>query len=80
MLQVYRADAGELQAMAWYAWIALAAGWPAFCYFRDALAGEALKDETLELLSLIAALPEDAFTAPDLCRRKKASSCTASPW
>ena len=62
MLRIYHAVPLERQAMAWYAWIVMAAQWPTVCFFRDGLSREPLRDEILELLSLIADLPEDALT------------------
>ena len=54
MLSIYNANDLEKQAMPWYTWIALVAGWPQVCFFLDGLKKPALKDEILELLSLMA--------------------------
>lgn len=59
MLTLYHATEQEKQAMRWYTWIALAAGWPQVCFFLDGLKDDTLRDEILELLSLIAELPTD---------------------
>ena len=59
MLRVYHATEAERQAMAWYAWIVMVAQWPNLCFFRETLSRDALKEEILELLSLIADLPEE---------------------
>ncbi len=59
MLQIYHPTARELEALPWYAWIVMAAQWPTVCYFRDALGKSELRAEILELLSLIADLPEE---------------------
>ena len=58
MLRSYHASAQELQALCWYAWIVMVAQWPTLCYFRDCINGE-LKGEILEMLSLIADIPEE---------------------
>ena len=39
------------------------AKWPTVCYFRNALGKSEMKAEILELLSLIAELPEERLTA-----------------
>ena len=54
MLSIYNANELEKQAMPWYTWIALVAGWPQVCFFIDGLKKPALKDEIVELLSLMA--------------------------
>ena len=59
MLQIYHPTERELEALAWYAWIVMIAQWPTVCYFMDALEKSKLRGEILELLSLIASLPED---------------------
>ena len=60
----YRATAREREAAGLYAWIAMAAQWPVFCFFDAALdAGGARRDETLELLGLIADLDPDSLRA-----------------
>ena len=59
MLQIYHPTELELKALAWYAWIVMIAQWPTVCYFMDALEKSKLRAEILELLSLIADLPED---------------------
>ena len=53
MLEIYRASDHEKQAINWYTWIALAAGWPQVCFFLDGLKNEKLKAEILELLDLL---------------------------
>lgn len=58
MLRVYRAAEKERQALTWYAWIVMAAQWPNFCFFKQAIKEGVLKKEICELLSLIADLPE----------------------
>lgn len=58
MLHIYRTSEGERQALVWYAWIVMISQWPILCYFRKAIQGK-LKAEILELLSLIASLPEE---------------------
>ena len=58
MLDLYHASEREIQALGWYAWIVMLVQWPTLCYFRDCVHG-ALKDEILELLSLIAEIPGD---------------------
>ena len=59
MLQIYLPTELELKALPWYAWIVMIAQWPTVCYFMDALEKSKLRGEILELLSLIASLPED---------------------
>ena len=60
----YRATAREREAAGLYAWIAMAVQWPVFCFFDAALdAGGARRDETLELLGLIADLDPDSLRA-----------------
>ena len=54
MIRIYHATELEKQAMKWYSWIALAAGWPQVCFFIDGLKEETRKRETLELLALLA--------------------------
>ena len=44
----------EKQAIRWYSWIALAAGWPQVCFFLEGLKSESLRNEILELLALLA--------------------------
>ncbi len=61
MLRLYRATEQERMALARYSWIALVAGWPQLCFFLDALKGETLRQEVLELLGLLAELPEEAL-------------------
>lgn len=58
MLRVYDASGEELRALGLYAWIVMVAQWPVFCYFRACIRGK-LKSEILEMLSLIAELPEE---------------------
>ncbi len=53
MIQIYHATALEKRAMKWYHWIALVAGWPQVCFFLYGLKTETLKNEILELLSLL---------------------------
>ncbi len=64
MLCVYHATENETRAMCWYGWIVMAAKWPSLCYFRECIKGE-LRNEILEMLSLIAAIPE-AQLLPDM--------------
>ena len=59
MLRVYHANEKERQALVWYAWIVMVAQWPNFCFFKKAIHDGVLKKEILELLSLIADLPEE---------------------
>ena len=54
MIRIYHATEPEKQAMIWYSWIALVAGWPQVCFFIDGLKKETLKSEILELLGLLA--------------------------
>lgn len=54
MLGIYNANELEKQALPLYTWIALVAGWPQVCFFLDGLKTPELKDEILELLSLMA--------------------------
>lgn len=54
MIRIYHATELEKQAMKWYSWIALVAGWPQVCFFIDGLKTEMLKNEILELLALLA--------------------------
>ncbi|MBO4888997.1 MAG: phosphotransferase [Firmicutes bacterium] len=54
MLKIYHANDLERKAIEWYSWIALVAGWPQVCFFLEGLKNEALKDEILELLGLLA--------------------------
>jgi hypothetical protein len=54
MLTIYHATEQEVQAMGWYTWIALVAGWPQVCFFLDGLKDEAMRGEILELLDLLA--------------------------
>ncbi len=61
MLRLYRATEQERLALGRYTWIALAAGWPQVCFFLDGLKSEALRPEILELLGLLAELPEEAL-------------------
>ena len=58
MLRVYDASGEEMRALGFYAWIVMVAQWPVFCYFRACIRGR-LKSEILEMLSLIAELPEE---------------------
>lgn len=58
MLQIYHPTERELEALPWYAWIVMAAQWPTVCYFMNALGKSEMRAEILELLSLIADLPE----------------------
>jgi hypothetical protein len=57
MLHIYRATQEEIRAMRLYAWIVMVAQWPILCYFRYCLKSP-LRDEFIELLWLIAELPE----------------------
>ena len=59
MLRVYHATEKEQQALIWYAWIAMVAQWPNFCFFKKAINDGILKKEICDLLSLIADLPEE---------------------
>ena len=59
MLQIYHATELEKQAIHWYSWIALVAGWPQVCFFLDGLKDEKLKDEILGLLDMMAEYPEN---------------------
>ena len=59
MLTLYHASELEKQAMEWYSWIALVAGWPQVCFFLDGLKDDGLRGEILELLALLAKLPAD---------------------
>lgn len=61
MLQIYHPTEMERKALPWYAWIVMTAQWPTVCYFRNALGKSEMKAEILELLSLIADLPEDSI-------------------
>ena len=63
MLRIYHATEKERQAMIWYAWIVMVAQWPNFCFFKKAIHDGVLKNEILELLSLIADLPEERLLA-----------------
>lgn len=54
MFQIYHASEQEKQAIRWYSWIALAAGWPQVCFFLYGLKDESLRSEILELLALLA--------------------------
>ena len=54
MLSLYQATEEEKEALGLYTWIALVAGWPQLCFFRAGLKNEALKEEILELLWLLA--------------------------
>lgn len=56
LLSLYQATDLEKQAMEWYNWIALISGWPQLCFFKEGLKNEALKEEILELLALLADL------------------------
>lgn len=58
MLMLYHASELEKQAMEWYSWIALVAGWPQVCFFLDGLKNN-MRSEILELLALLAELPLD---------------------
>lgn len=57
ILDIYHATELEKQALRWYDWIAMTAGWPQVCFFKAALDGGPLKQEVLELLGLLAELP-----------------------
>ncbi|MBO4838158.1 MAG: phosphotransferase [Lachnospiraceae bacterium] len=61
MMTLYHATETEKTALGGYTWIALAAGWPQVCFFLDGLKNEKLKDEVLELLGMLADLPEEAL-------------------
>ena len=61
LLQIYHATVQEQQAMVWYAWIVMVCQWPTLCWFRKTLKEDAMRDEILALLSLIADLPENAL-------------------
>ncbi len=54
LLRIYHASEQEKQAIRWYSWIALAAGWPQVCFFLEGLKSESLRNEILELLALLA--------------------------
>lgn len=54
MLSLYQATEEEKEALGLYTWIALVAGWPQLCFFRAGLKNEALKEEILQLLWLLA--------------------------
>ncbi len=54
LLGIYHATEEEKQAMAWYTWIALIAGWPQVCFFLGGLKKESLKGEILGLLDILA--------------------------
>ena len=54
MLRIYHANPLERQAIEWYSWIALVAGWPQVCFFLDGLKNESLRGEILELLAMLA--------------------------
>lgn len=54
MFQIYHASEQEKQAIQWYSWIALTAGWPQVCFFLEGLKSDALRSEILELLALLA--------------------------
>ncbi len=58
MLEHYEASEAEKRAAALYAWIAFVCQWPVFCYFKWAMKGE-LRSEILELIGLIAEMPEE---------------------
>ena len=58
MLCIYRASDQEITALRWYGWIVMIAQWPTVCFFRHGIKGT-LRSEILELLGLIAELPED---------------------
>ena len=61
MFECYEASEEEKRAAALYAWIVFVAQWPIFRYFKWALKNE-LHREILELLALIAELPEEDLT------------------
>ncbi|MBR5948785.1 MAG: phosphotransferase [Clostridia bacterium] len=61
MLEYYDASEEERRAAALYAWIVFVAQWPIFCYFKWALKNE-LRQEILELIALIAELPQEKLT------------------
>ena len=54
LFDIYQASDLEKQAISWYSWIAMAAGWPQVCFFLEGLKREKLKKEILDLLSLLA--------------------------
>lgn len=58
MLRIYHATEGERAALRDYTWLAFVAGWPQLCYFRANLKNEALREEMLGLLALLAEGPE----------------------
>ena len=58
-LQVYHVNELEQQAIPLYGWIVMVAQWPTVCFFEDAIKKGPLKGEILNLLSLIADLPEE---------------------
>ena len=60
MFAHYEASEAERRAAALYAWIVFVVRWPIFCYFKAVIKGE-LRNEILELIDLIAELPEDAL-------------------
>ena len=59
MLRFYHASQLEMQAIPWYAWIVMTAQWPTFCYFRYCIQDGRLKNEILDMLSLIAEIPDE---------------------
>ncbi|MBO6159714.1 MAG: phosphotransferase [Firmicutes bacterium] len=68
ILRHYHASELEMKALTWYAWIVMLVQWPTLCYFRDCIHDEVLKNEIIELLSMIAEIPEDHLLRP-LCLR-----------
>ncbi|MBR5428060.1 MAG: phosphotransferase [Clostridia bacterium] len=65
MFRFYHPDEAERQALVWYAWIVMVSRWPEVCLFRCWIENPDLKDEALELLSLIADLPEACLEIKD---------------
>ena len=56
ILREYRATVAELEALPYYAWIALEAQYPYACAYIDRIGQDGCRESTLRLLELIAAL------------------------
>ena len=56
ILREYRATVAELEALPYYAWIALAAQYPYTCAYIDRIGQDGCRESTLRLLELIAEL------------------------
>ena len=65
ILREYHATAAELEALPYFAWIALAAQYPYACAYIDRIGQDGCRESTLRLLELIAALDLNRLRAEE---------------